>query len=151
MAHPMADALHPAFSNLFVQYRDPCRSSSHFLYEASKVKRRGATMDVSYDEGSQQGEQSISYETDRYKFIGRGRSQVHPAVMDSSKPLSGSQGPVLDPIVAIQYRITVDEGETAIVDFITGVAPTREDSQYLIDKYQDRHMRDRAFELSMDA
>ena len=94
------------------------------------------------------GDRTVSYETDRYKFIGRGRTQVHPAVMYSDKTLSGSQGSVLDPIAAIQNRITVDEGDTVIVDLVTGMAATRDDSQYLIDKYQDRYMRDRAFELS---
>ncbi len=35
-----------------------------------------------------------------------------------------------------------------MIDIVTGIAETRDISQYLIDKYQDRNMRDRAFELS---
>ncbi len=49
-----------------------------------------------------------SYETDRHKFIGRGHTIVNPKVLTDKEPLSGSQGSVLDPIVSIQYRISLD-------------------------------------------
>ena len=90
----------------------------------------------------------VSYETDRSKFIGRGYTLVDPQAMDQAQPLSGSKGSVLDPIVSIQYSINLLPGETAIIDMVTGIADTRENNQVLIDKYQDRHLRDRAFELS---
>jgi cyclic beta-1,2-glucan synthetase len=148
MAHPMADSLHPAFSNLFVQTE--ILTGHHAILCTRRARSKEETPPWMFHmmKVRSKGERAISYETDRYKFIGRGRDQVHPLVMYSSKPLSGSEGPVLDPIAAIQYRISIDEGETAIVDLITGVGPTRDESQYLIDRYQDRHMRDRAFELS---
>ncbi|MCP6451362.1 hypothetical protein NL490_27125, partial [Klebsiella pneumoniae] len=45
----------------------------------------------------------ISYETDRTRFIGRGRGLFHPAAMDAgTEVLSGTSGSVLDPIVAIR-------------------------------------------------
>jgi len=40
----------------------------------------------------------ISYETDRSRFIGRGRTVVDPQAMQSGARLSDSQGSVLDPI-----------------------------------------------------
>ena len=46
-----------------------------------------------------------SYETDRSRFIGRGRTVAHPAAMENRGLLSDSEGPVLDPIVAIRSRI----------------------------------------------
>jgi cellobiose phosphorylase len=147
LASPAADAAHPAFSNLFVQteiaegqqaIRCTRRPRSHdeqppWMFHLMKLNNA---------EG-----RAVSFETDRDKFIGRGRSIHNPAVMDG-QPLSGSQGSVLDPIVAIQYTITLAPGEVVVADVITGISPTREGCQGLIDKYQDRHMRDRAFELS---
>jgi len=148
MAHQMADALHPAFSNLFVQTEILPAQNTVLCTRRARSKEETPPWMFHMMKIHSKGAHTISYETDRYKFIGRGRSQVHPAAMYTTKPLSDSQGSVLDPIASVQYRIALEEGETAIVDIITGIAPTRDESQYLIDKYQDRHMRDRAFELS---
>ncbi len=148
LATAASDDSHPAFSNLFVQTeihehqnaiictRRPRSIEEHppWMFHLMKV----SGVDVKH----------VSYETDRSEFIGRGYTLVHPQVMDQIKPLSGSQGSVLDPIVSIQYKITLEPGESAIIDMVTGVSETREGNQSLIDKYQDRHLRDRAFELA---
>jgi cyclic beta-1,2-glucan synthetase len=143
-----ADASHPAFSNLFVQ------TEINSTHNAILCTRRARSKDerppwmfhlmkVTGVEANR-----IAYETDRSKFIGRGNSTRNPHVIHSSAQLSGSQGSVLDPIASIQYRINLSAGESAIIDIITGASTTREGSQNLIDKYQDKHLRDRAFELS---
>jgi cyclic beta-1,2-glucan synthetase len=148
IALPVSDAAHPAFSNLFVQTeildnqhailctRRPRSADEHPPWMFHLMKLNEAHVD------------EVSYETDRYKFIGRGKNMAHPRVMDTHEPLSGSQGSVLDPIVSIQYRITLMPGESVTVDSIIGIASTRAATQGLIDKYQDRHLRDRAFDLS---
>ena len=147
LAAPLADSAHPAFSNLFVQteinegqhaIRCTRRPRSHeeqppWMFHLMKLNNGEAN--------------SISYETDRSKFIGRGRTVNNPVVMQG-QPLSSSQGSVLDPVVSIQYAVSIAPGDVIVVDMITGIAPTVEGCQGLIDKYQDRHMRDRAFELS---
>ena len=94
----------------------------------------------------------ISYETDRARFIGRGRAVTHPVVMDQGSggqsKLSNSAGSVLDPIVAIRCRVTLDAGQSATIDLVTGVADSREGCLQLIDKYRDRHLADRVFDLA---
>ncbi|HZX74987.1 MAG TPA: glucoamylase family protein, partial [Cyclobacteriaceae bacterium] len=148
LASAASDDSHPAFSNLFVQTeinehqnaivctRRPRSIEEHPPWMFHLMKVNG--VDTKH----------VSYETDRSKFIGRGYTLAHPRVMDQTIPLSGSQGSVLDPIVSIQYKITLAPGESAIIDMVTGVSETREANQSLIDKYQDRHLRDRAFELA---
>ncbi len=148
LASAASDDSHPAFSNLFVQTdiiahqnaivctRRPRSKEEHPPWMFHLMKVNGAEV------------KQVSYETDRSKFIGRGFTLVHPCAMDQTKPLSGSQGSVLDPIVSIQYKITLAPGESALIDMVTGVSETRDGNQSLIDKYQDRHLRDRAFELS---
>ena len=147
LASAAADNAHTTFSNLFVQ----TEINSH--QQAIVCTRRPRSKDerppwmfhlmkVSDVEPTQ-----ISFETDRSKFIGRGHTLANPIAMNE-KPLSGSQGSVLDPIISIQYKLTIPPGSSTIVDIVTGIAETREVNQNLIDKYQDKHLRDRAFELS---
>ena len=67
--------------------------------------------------GADTGE--VSYETDRMRFIGRGNSVVDPEAMRASTPLSGSEGSVLDPIVAIRHQIVLDPGKSATINIST--------------------------------
>src|SRR5262249_34149230 len=92
--------------------------------------------------------QEVSYETDRLIFIGRGNTIANPNALSSIAPLSGRQGSVLDPITSIQYRISLNAQESATIDMIFGIGETREISEGLIEKYQDRSFMDRAFELA---
>src|SRR5439155_8293115 len=91
---------------------------------------------------------AISYETDRMSVIGRGRTAADPRAMLSSTVLSGSQGSVLDPIAAIRYRITLDPGQSATIDIVSGSGENRDACLTLIDKYQDRRLADRVFDLA---
>ncbi len=109
--HPAADAAHPAFSKLFVQteYREGA--------EALLARRRPRSPDeapvymghLMLVEGQDQGD-PLAFETDRARFIGRGRTLAHPAALDDGAVLSGSTGNVLDPIFAIQRRVTIPAG-----------------------------------------
>ncbi|MEP6735492.1 MAG: glucoamylase family protein [Chryseolinea sp.] len=148
LAPPMADALHPAFSNLFVQ--TDIITNQHAVICTRRARSKDETPPWLFHlmKISSKNDHSVTFETDRYNFIGRGETLVSPRVMKNKEPLSGSKGSVLDPIVSVQYRLIIDPQETVTVDMITGMAATRGDSQYLIDKYQDKHLRDRAFELS---
>ena len=154
-----ADLAHRSFSNLFVQ--------TEILPERQAIlcTRRPRTpgeqvpwmFHLLAAPGADVGEPS--YETDRAKFIGRGRTAANPLVMDSrdrvpnlTKPspqhLSNSDGSVLDPIVAIRRAIRLQIDESATVQVISGVADTREAALALLDKYCDRHFVERAFEMA---
>ena len=63
----------------------------------------------------------VTFETDRSKFIGRNRTVADPVAMTGSSKLSNSEGSVLDPIVSIRCKVTIDPGETAMVNFVTGI------------------------------
>ncbi|HAA03308.1 MAG TPA: cyclic beta 1-2 glucan synthetase, partial [Syntrophobacteraceae bacterium] len=148
LAPPAGDALHPAFSNLFVQTeilrqqgailatRRPRSSDEQTPWMFHAMSVYGADM----------GE--MSYETDRMRFIGRGNTLSSPEAMRDLSPLSGSEGPVLDPIVAIRCQITLDPEKSATVNVVTGVGETRDVCASLMAKYQDRYFADRVFELA---
>ena len=55
---------------------------------------------------------------------------------------------MLDPIVAIRYRITLDPEESATVNVVSGIGETREAALSLVEKYHDRRLADRVFDLA---
>ena len=148
LAPPAADALHPAFSNLFVQTEIlPERQAILCTRRPRSVGEPVAWM---FHRMAVHGAElaGMSYETDRARFIGRGRTASDPCVMHEAAPLSGSAGSVLDPIVAIQCRITLEPEASATITMVSGVGETRDGCLGLIAKYQDRRLADRAFELA---
>jgi len=143
-----ADALHPAFSNLFVQ-TEILREQQAIVCTRrprSREERPPWLCHLMAVHGAV-GEEA-SYETDRARFIGRGNTPANPNAMTGAGALSGSEGAVLDPIVAIRLQIALDAGESVTVDIVTGVAETRQASLLLVEKYRDRRLADRVFELA---
>jgi cellobiose phosphorylase len=148
LAPPAADAIHPAFSNLFVQTeiapakqailctRRPRSPTERVPWMFHLMAVQGATA------------RDVSYETDRMRFVGRGNTPATAQAMSDTAPLSGSEGPVLDPIAAIRIRITLEPGQTGTVDMVYGVADSRDAAINLIEKYQDPRLADRVVELA---
>jgi cellobiose phosphorylase len=148
LAVPAADALHPAFTNLFVQ-TEIIRERQAILCTRrprSLAEQAPWMFHLMAVRGAGAGE--ISYETDRMRFIGRGRTVAAPQAMGDSAALSGSAGSVLDPIIAIRYRITLEPEQAATIDMVSGIGATRDAALRLAGKYQDRHLADRVFELA---
>jgi cyclic beta-1,2-glucan synthetase len=148
LASPYADALHPAFSNLFVQ-SEIIRPQRAILCtrRPRSVKEESPWMfHLMAVHGAEVGE--ISYETDRMRFIGRGNTVADPHAMSGSSTLSGSQGSVLDPIVAIRHGITLDPGKSVTINVVTGIGENRDACLGLVEKYQDRRLADRVFDLA---
>jgi cyclic beta-1,2-glucan synthetase len=148
LAAPAADATHPAFSNLFVQ-TEILGSRQAILCTRrprSHHEQPPWMLHLIAVVGATTGE--TSYETDRSKFIGRCRTTASPEAMAYAGRLSNSSGSVLDPIVAIRLEITLLPDQTVSVDHITGMAETRDSAVELIDKYRDRHLADRVFDMA---
>ncbi|MGA8570846.1 MAG: glucoamylase family protein [Desulfobaccales bacterium] len=148
LASPAADALHQAFSNLFVQ-TEIIRQRQAILCTRrprSRDEQAPWMFHLMAVHGAEIGE--ISYETDRMQFIGRGRTAADPQAMRGPAALSGSEGPVLDPIVAIRYRLVLDPEKSVMVNIVSGIGETRESCLGLVEKYQDRRLADRVFDLA---
>ena len=148
LAPAVADALHPAFSNLFVQTEivEPLQA---ILCTRRPRALQEKTPWLFHLLAVHEGESSaISYETDRAQFIGRGNSLVAPHALTACTALSGSVGAVLDPIVAIRHCITLEPEASVTLDLVIGVADTRAASLELVEKYRDRRLADRVFDLA---
>lgn len=151
MAPADADRAHPAFSNLFVE------TEWHAWCTAITATRRPRTpadpllwcvhvVDAGRDRVGQ-----VSCETDRARFIGRGRSVRDPMAMDLRADLSGSTGAVLDPIFALRTSVRVAPGQSVSVAFTTLVATTRESAFELAGRYHDSHAAQRALDFAWTA
>jgi cellobiose phosphorylase len=82
------------------------------------------------------------------RFIGRGHTAAAPQALSRDAALSGSAGSVLDPMVAIRYRITLDPDQSATIDMVSGIGDTRDIALNLVEKYQDQRLADRVFDLA---
>ena len=148
LASPAADALHPAFGKLFVQTEIVRQRQAILCTRRPRSRDEPAPwmFHLMSVHGADVGE--VFYETDRMRFIGRGNTVADPQAISGSAELSDSQGSVLDPIVAIRHRITIDPDETATVNIVTGVGETRDVCMGLIEKHQDRRLADRVFDMA---
>ncbi len=143
-----ADAAHPAFSNLFVQTEIIEKHNAILCKRRprSETDREPWMFHLMVSHGAE--ELATSFETDRAQFLGRGNTTETPRAMAVDGPLSNSAGSVLDPIVAARTRIVMEGHGTATVNIVTGVAETREACLALIERYKDKSLADRVFEVS---
>ena len=140
-----ADLAHPAFSNLFIEtiavperdalicVRRP-RSGPDRLYLVHVMSGRSRVGD------------GVDHETDRARFLGRGRGSDRPRALEGS--LSNTTGAVLDPIVSLRHAVRIPPGGTARIGFTTGFADSEAGARQLIDKYHDRRAVARALALA---
>ncbi len=148
LAPAAADIAHPAFSKMFVETQ----------YEASlgallATRRRRAAGEpeiwaahlavVDGDIASKP-----EFETDRARFLGRGRGIRSPIAMIEDRPLSNTVGTVLDPVFALRKRVKIAPGATVHIDFWTLVASSRPAILDLIDKHRDVSAFERAVTLA---
>ncbi|MBV8199028.1 MAG: phosphorylase, partial [Acidobacteria bacterium] len=144
LAPPAADLAHPVFMNLFVETeyvatleallasRRPRAAGDPRPWAAHVVAVFGETVGAA------------QFETDRLRFIGRGRGVRTPMSVVDGRPLSNTAGAVLDPIFSLRRRVRLLPGTTVRVTFSTLVAASREAALDLADKYRDPAVFERA-------
>ncbi len=148
LAPPAADAAHPAFSNLFVQTEFVPELGA--LLATRRPRSPGESQvwvaHVIVGEGETVGD--LQYETDRARFLGRGRGIRTPLSVIDGRPLSNTVGAVLDPIVSLRRHVRLAPGASAQVTFSTLVAPSRDEALALADEYNNPTTFERAATLA---
>ena len=129
LAPPDADRVHPAFGNLFVEteWHDWCTAIT--ATRRPRSAKEPTLWGVHVVGAGPDLVGPVTCETDRARFLGRGRSLRHPAALDRPGPLSETTGAVLDPVFSIRVRVRLEPRHSASVAFTTLVAPTRERSR----------------------
>jgi len=148
LASSGSDITQPAFSNLFVQTEIAAQQYAILCTRRARSAEEKPPWMFHLMTLAAKKPVKISYETDRMEFIGRGNSVANPQAMFNTGALSGNQGSILDPVAAIRYKIIIEPEEIVSFDMIMGVADTKETCQNLVGKYQDKHHKDRVFELA---
>lgn len=150
LAPPEADRAHPAFSNLFVETE--LVPAVNALLASRRPRTAGARRPWAFHVLAHEGVpadiwSATEHETDRLRFLGRGRTPAEPAALDRLR-LDGATGPVLDPIFSLRQRVRLAPRATVRLAFATGVAATREGALELAERYHDLRAAMRAFDVA---
>lgn len=150
LASHNADLQHPAFNKMFIQtealpgqnallaWRRPRGSGEPPVFVAHRFSLEKVS-NGSIDE-------TLRFETDRCRFIGRGRTLSDP--MGALREPGNSQGFVLDPILSLRRSLTLAPGQRVQVSLILAVGWEREHVTGLLNKYGDPHAIDRAMDFA---
>ncbi len=145
---PAADDLaHPAFGKLFIETEYLPERTALLCSRRPRSPEESAiwAVHVLSLEGRTQG--PVEWESDRARFLGRGRSTDAPQALDG-RPLSGTTGVVLDPIVSLRQFIRLPPGGFVRLAFATGVAFSRDTALALAQKYHEPSSAARTFALA---
>jgi cyclic beta-1,2-glucan synthetase len=148
LAPPAGDIAHPAFSKMFVQTEYLAREAVLLATRRRRSADEPAIWAAHHAviEGESLGKPEV--ETDRARFIGRGRDIHSPAAIMDGRRLSNSVGTVLDPVFALRYRLRVPPGATVRIAFWTDLADSRDAALALVDKHRETHGFARAATLA---
>jgi cyclic beta-1,2-glucan synthetase len=141
------DFAHPAFGKLFVETEyvpQSCALLAHRRPRSPEEAPAWAVHVVS-QEGPPQG--AVEWESDRARFLGRGRGPDDPQALDG-RALTGTTGAVLDPVASLRLRLRLAPGAVARLAFATGSASSREEALALAQRYHDPSSAARAFALA---
>lgn len=148
LAPPAADTAHPAFSKLFVQTEYVAKLGT--LLATRRARFPGEPGIWAAHHVLVEGEvlRPQEFETDRARFLGRGREIHEPIAVMDGRRLSNTVGTVLDPIFALRNRVRIPAGATVRLSFWTAAAESRAAVLDLYDKQHDPNSHVRAATLA---
>jgi cellobiose phosphorylase len=148
LAPPDSDRAHAAFSNLFVEteWHEWCTAITATRRPRSAQERTLWLVHVV--DGGKARVGPVTCETDRARFVGRGRSTRTPVAMETDGALSGTTGAVLDPVFALRTRVRVEPRQSVSVAFTTLVATSMARALELAGRYHEPHAAQRALDLA---
>jgi cyclic beta-1,2-glucan synthetase len=143
-----ADVAHPAYSNLFVETDFDRRLGALVATRRLQSAEQPSVWlaHLAAVEGDEIG--GVQYETDRSRFIGRGRSRRAPASVLDGAALSNTVGAVLDPVISLRRTMRIPPGKTARIIFSTALGSSRHQVLALADKYGDPNAFERILTLA---
>lgn len=143
-----ADLAHPAFSNLFVETEFDRRLGALLATRRRQSDQQEPVWlaHIAVADAHEVGQ--VQFETDRAKFIGRGRLVRAPACVVDGAALSNTVGSVLDPIISLRRTVRIPPNKTVHLVFATALAPSRDRALALADKYRDPNVFERILTLA---
>lgn len=148
LAPDASDLAHPAFSNLFIQTELAPERDAILCHRRPRSPDEPGSCLFHMMVVHGDNRHNVSFETDRARFIGRGRNPANAQAIETGGMLGNTSGSVLDPILAIRNAIILQPGQPVTIDIIYGISETRQQSLALLEKYRDYPIADRVFELA---
>lgn len=143
-----ADVAHPSFSNLFIETE---YIADHHALVARRRPRSAKDTEfwmAHVLSSPSQPLQEIEYETNRAKFLGRGRDIRHARAVIDNETLSKTVGAVLDPIFSLRTRLHLEPKATTQIHFTTAVAESKEDILRLAESFHETGSYERVSSLA---
>jgi cellobiose phosphorylase len=140
-----ADQAHPAFAKLFLETEFDSGSGALLARRRPRDTNESPVWAIHRSATDASASESVEYETDRVRFLGRGRTPANPAALDRGARLSQTTGPVLDPIFSLRRRVRLEPGALVRIALVTGAAGTREEALRIAAQFGDLADIDRAF------
>ena len=135
LAPQVTDSRHPAFNKLFIE-SEPLPGGNGLLFRRRPRSKSEEGAYLAHALVFNTGENTVvrpRLETDRGRFLGRGRTTRHPAALEAGS-LPGT-GASLDPIFSINKVVYLPPHGTLRLAFLTAAARTADDSRALIKRY----------------
>src|SRR5512133_2031510 len=139
-----ADQAHPAFAKLFLETEFDPRCGALLARRRPRSPKEQPVWAIHASAASVSATE-IEYESDRMRFLGRGRTPANPVALDSGSRLSRTTGPVLDPIFSLRRRVSVEAGMATRIAFVTGAADTYEGAIGIAERFREVEAIDQAF------
>ena len=136
---------HPAFSKMFVQTE--WDDAEHMLL-ATRRRRSDSQAQVWIAQALQVEDQqdlSTTHETDRARFLGRGRTLRNAAALQPGVGLSNTVGCVLDPVFSLRHEFTLAPRESIRLLLWTQLADSRDGVIALRDRLHEAGGAERLF------
>ncbi len=137
LAPPAADHAHPAFSKLFIETEYVPASGAILATRRKRAPNEAEVWAAHLAVTSGETVGAEEFDTDRLRFIGRGRSVRLPLALAEQRALSASEGAVLDAAFALRQRLRIEPGAKASIVYWTIVADSRAQLLDLVDKHRD--------------
>ena len=149
LANYGADAVHPAFSNLFIN-TEFIENPDTLLANRRPRSKHGNKPWIMQKLFVTGGEDisATQYETSRVNFIGRGNTLKNPIAIKKDGNLSNTVGAILDPIMSLRKRIRIKNSESAKFYFLTAIGESREEVINIGRKYNNEDDFNRIFTVA---
>ena len=133
-----ADNAHPAYAKMFVQTD---WDSENRLLLATRRRRSNTEAEIwasqTLEVVGEPIHQTIEYETDRARFLGRGRTLRNAQAMQRNRALSNSSGCVLDPIFSLRRHVSLAPGAVVTLLLWTKLSNSRDGALELLKQVGD--------------
>jgi len=140
------DERHPAYNKLFIESEWHAELNGLIFRRRLRKSTEEPVFLIHFLTTGPQTTLSGRYESDRLRFLGRGRTARRPQTLFDRGGLSGTTGATLDPVLSLGQEIHIEPHDTRQLAFLTLAASSRAAAVSAARRYASWHQIERAFD-----